>query len=773
MSNSITAQIDRIIEERQRKLPLINTQIDRINEAKSAVERIMALKHSIFNENGELDPNSEYYSLFADSPEMTVSLNQLSSVRFMKEAEVLLEKYDELKKRFSREYVNIAVVGTARQGKSMFLQSISGLDDKCIPAFYADHCTGTGSIICNGDSDSPTAYITFKTESDIIVEVQEYLNRITDGQYRINSLNDIPKLNKEDIEKLKKDTKVGKAKAEILIDTLFNRYVKPFNEWCGLLGREPETVTSENEIMKYVAQFNADKNNTIIERYYKFVAVKQAIINRRFLYQDAGKIRMIDTEGLGVVTTNTESNMMNTINTESDGVVFLMRPAKVQKPEEQEIEIFDRIRDRFEKRQMEKWFSVLVNHTGSSSPYGDNYDFANGYYSYFDENNVLPAVLNAMVDVSDREAVVNNFLEPFLKSLSANLVELDAMYLDDTRAQAERAYAAYDAFCSSLNNIANKRFRSANSDTLWFASQKVEDTINRKLITALYHLIEQKGKNRDKPCYVLKDQIEVIVDDLMGMIPSEEEIEDLCNSYGGTPYAIIYANYLDKIRNRLTKQFIEVDTSLEQLLHEFKVQVAKCILDEDGGSLGGTVVLANEGENPYEALLRYSREKLDPDEYPQLSGAFEFIFEFEFSVRGFLMSKLRTILYPISRANPNLLSHLDFTEGEGKAQSIRYYLMIALDMIQSEMNKKEFKSFFTTPNETIFAVGDEFVDRVCYSEGAMDEWRKLYYENVSRIWGKELAQNAANSEKISQWMSNIEQIQTADRPEYFIIRQEK
>ncbi len=100
-------------------------------------------------------------------------------------------------RRFSRNTINIAVVGTARQGKSKFLQTVSGLDDRCIPAFPGDHCTGAASIIENSDNENVEVELTFKTNQKLLEEAQSYLDQMTGRQIVLSSVDELPSISRE------------------------------------------------------------------------------------------------------------------------------------------------------------------------------------------------------------------------------------------------------------------------------------------------------------------------------------------------------------------------------------------------------------------------------------------------------------------------------------------------------------------------------------------------------------------------------------------------
>jgi len=69
-----------------------------------------------------------------------------------------------LSARFSRQTLNIAVVGRAGQGKSTFLQKLTGLTTAEIPDGGLDHCTGVRSTIYHKPNVETYAEVYFYNE---------------------------------------------------------------------------------------------------------------------------------------------------------------------------------------------------------------------------------------------------------------------------------------------------------------------------------------------------------------------------------------------------------------------------------------------------------------------------------------------------------------------------------------------------------------------------------------------------------------------------------
>ena len=87
------------------------------------------------------------------------------SGQLLEEGSELRDKLLRLTNRLSRDTINIAVIGRARQGKSRLLQSITGLSSDEIPDGSMEFCTGVRSDIIN-DPKADTAYavVHFLTE---------------------------------------------------------------------------------------------------------------------------------------------------------------------------------------------------------------------------------------------------------------------------------------------------------------------------------------------------------------------------------------------------------------------------------------------------------------------------------------------------------------------------------------------------------------------------------------------------------------------------------
>jgi hypothetical protein len=72
-------------------------------------------------------------------------LREIDCSAIQRSIDAELTTLNSLKSRFSRQTLNIGVVGRARQGKSRLLQSLTGLSKAEIPDGDDQHCTGVRS----------------------------------------------------------------------------------------------------------------------------------------------------------------------------------------------------------------------------------------------------------------------------------------------------------------------------------------------------------------------------------------------------------------------------------------------------------------------------------------------------------------------------------------------------------------------------------------------------------------------------------------------------
>ena len=130
--SDITQKIDSIIATRKAKLPAILSAIERLEKTHAVVQEIERIQADLASEGSR-------YKILLDNPEAAAKL-QISLNAFYKAYKEYKQRLLMLKSRFEREHLHISLVGSARQGKSLVIQNISGLDKSIIPSSDGSDC---------------------------------------------------------------------------------------------------------------------------------------------------------------------------------------------------------------------------------------------------------------------------------------------------------------------------------------------------------------------------------------------------------------------------------------------------------------------------------------------------------------------------------------------------------------------------------------------------------------------------------------------------------
>ena len=174
----IQEQIQQIITRRQQRLPAIDGKLETLDRLMEQTQRMETTRDGIFAPDGTVRPDSAFAAMLAKHPDMVWELQALEFGGVKDAAARARKALEAYRARCARQTVNISVVGRARIGKSALLKSISGLNDKVIPAFDSTDCTGAPSVIYNVPGAPLKAHLTFKSREDMRRMAQTYLDKM-------------------------------------------------------------------------------------------------------------------------------------------------------------------------------------------------------------------------------------------------------------------------------------------------------------------------------------------------------------------------------------------------------------------------------------------------------------------------------------------------------------------------------------------------------------------------------------------------------------------
>jgi len=738
--------VQKIIDKRHEKLSAIIEKEKYLDELLTVLDIYEELKIQIVDPDGN-PVEGKFLSLTAQNPEMVLKLNSLSSSECRRKIQTAKEKLAEAQKRFGRDSISIAVVGKARVGKSEFLKSVSNLSNYVIPAFSETDCTGAVSVIKNVPGVSLEASITFKSESEIIAVVQTYLDRIipeSDKRMVVRTLQQIRDLDMDEVNNRKIP---GRADNNLV--PYLEKFVYHYEEWAPCIAQKSIVLHDEKEVQTYVAQNNGRKANDGRINYYKYLAVNTCEISCTFDYQEAGKITLVDTVGFEDNAIGIENELVRVVSDQSDAVVFLLFPldgagggvpAKIS-------DIYNKIQNNCGNKNLDKWLFWLINHAPNHPKTPNPIEFCENALNTLSINS-WSGEMRKIIDVSDQDQVREEFLIPLLDNLLENLDAIDDLYLHEVRGTLEDVRKEFYSFCSVAKKVMQSKLKQSASSYTEMA--RSIDEIFNKISSKLNYLSRKEKEKRDVSCDVLRNLVKAIFQKMKdgSLIPEKEDVLKKLesNSHPVTHYDF----YCNKIRNDITSMFASVDTALEEMVVEVKNNVAHILADNDCGRLGRILSPINDSEKDlYKWLAEFKNTVLESEQFPVLAKAFENLYKFDFSVKGFLTYEVRACLDPLDpelKNPPHLVGDTDIEVAENIMFGLERNLLDVVDDMQDNLTE-----LFKKPYRAFFAVIKEFSDQVIFAENAKYEWNQLYSENYAVVWAEEYKNMAVAAAAFAEW----------------------
>lgn len=769
---AITEQIEEIIKRRKDRLPVIQKKQQEMEKIRSVLAELEYMKDQMIDSEGSIRENGRYSDLLRQNPDMAwklQGLKVLSCQEAVRRTESVLE---ESRKRFSRDYISISVIGEARRGKSALLKSISGLSDFVIPAFESTDCTGAPSIIYNQSGSRLQAKLTFKSRKQMRHMAQVYLDRIISDeqkQIHLSCMEDIKHLDMEEVLK-----RANKGDPDGIYRRYLSKMVEHYEDWAEYAGmEEPKILYEEKEIASFVAQ-----NNGIPagiqgrEDYYKYLVVESCEITCSFPHQDVGKISLIDTVGLGDHTLGILETMLSAVAEKSDAVIFMIMPqngAGGGIPQSVK-EIYSQIVENCRDKKLDKWLFYLINHVERPNKvYAVNTAFCESAIhmlhnaEYFGNENAR--VVNAL----DEDAVRDKFLVPLLEKLTENLDEIDQIYMNQLEECLKKTGMEYHALCTKVQKVLQSDI-SRNAGMIPLINRLTAES-KEKLRAELFGLMNQWLEKRNQPCPVIYNSASDILDRMTqdmrkdSYLPTLDQIYEQLNT--GIQPSTLYTQYANQIRNAISRDFLNVNVQLKHVIDEMKNSVADVLCEK----CGLNVLYAPAEDRPlYEWMEGFSEHILGEDNtYENIKLAVDTLINFEFSVKGFLTYEVRNCLDELDPrlANiPALVSRnnrLKNTAGNIRIQLLQRLCDIA-DVLERVMRELCIK-----PNRALFAEVIEFYDRMVYAEGVDMEWNNFYAEKAGILWRDEIKQIQNVSILCQDWIDMADRMQKLNHNAAFCI----
>ena len=742
---AVRDQIDRIIANRKEKRASLQKRKDHMQDLKNQLKSFSSALVMQTRDIKDEQLRAQYGAVFGGVNTMPVQ----------KKVDQMLRKLDEGIKRFERDYISIATVGKERQGKSQFLQSVGDLDNSIIPAYDATSCTGATSIIWN-DLTVPRgtvkATITFRQPQELLDIVTPYIREI-DPTY----LDDFP-LQFEDVgyinlAQLRVNMEAGNANQATAEKHLTN-IVEHFDEFRDLFGASPLTLTDPDLIKTYVAQNNGkDISDPGVEFYYKYLAVARADIYCPF-FTDTGKVRLVDTVGIGETKFGIEDMMLNTVDKECDAAIVVTRP--ISGIQSTDLDLYNSLRDKFKLRDTSQWLFYLVNHFK-----GQNDNTVEAFHN--DIVKAKWAVADCrIVDASDQTVVRDHFVMPMLQTLLKNMDAIDGAYLSEIDEMEKEVRVELQRFVDQLPTL-----QSVNTNAILGkeAAEKGKQCFNRMandLKRAVYYWSQEK----EKPNTALWNSVQAILNNIDTIIPTPERINELACSSGAITGESIWEMILHYVRNAITDRFIAIDNVLERETLEFKNSLVKTLYHE-------LRQLSVEGDEPASEeecdMVEWLKTMMDGilssnDQYIQIRKGFNFLYRFEFNTRAQLIQEVRRQMYIINPICTEYAKPSYTFPSMDCGNAVHFYLTSRMSVIEDEL-RYHLAKLYRTPNLAFYAAAEEFYDRLAFASdlsgdsmiSMADVWGSFFQEYSSKLW----KEDTERYDVVNQLIGNYHQLQAS------------
>ena len=737
---SISVKIDEIIARRKGTGSFAGQgMVDKVREKKAYYQSLLEAlndyqtKRAVVMKNIQ-EKSGVYYSLTASDPNFEDNITNASAESAINKVHVALRELDSLEKRFDRDTVNISAIGRARQGKSRLLQSITGVGNAIIPADSGTDCTGAKSVVCNEKCET-YAIIRFYTEAELVSNVQKYLDKLQ-YNYSIGSVARIKDIPMTDIESLELSSSLDSYR-----DWL-SKYVNNWSVYTQNLGREIKV--GKDDIRKYVAQYLEDGTKV-----YDYLSVKEVEIHTPFEYEDAGKIMLVDTIGLGDTAIGLEDKMVDTLINDSDAAILLRRPEKLGDGiREEDNALYDMLDKKMAGRDLSKWLFYVLN------TYVENKRNSDEFLVKLNakrEKHALKAAFVKQIDCASKDAVEQELIIPVLQSLSENLISIDNGLMKLANQKLEDVYNEVYELNSKLANLVNNGLlQSIEGGDLF--DVLFEDKLE---LGASLRKLNRKYIDRNKRHEELELAIKDVLKNIKNYLPTEEELEKALFNGGKIEHLdVVYNSYADELRSKIRDEF---DNVCDNIIVQLQEGILTEVIDEfyEAGLMKNIPLMGNVGDNKIEWFKCLTEEKTIEGSF--LRASFDEILNYRLHIEGLMKFKVHCALDCLQEMMvedapegqlPRLRNEVQRMVPTDQAKVILQTLagrvpVFAKDLINS------IAELLIIPNNSFNALIRKVRDRLFYQKEGNRRLKEFYRANCISIWHDEFAQISQQNEASS------------------------
>ncbi|MGB3511045.1 MAG: hypothetical protein WBA93_17795 [Microcoleaceae cyanobacterium] len=675
-----------------------------------------------------------------DDPALRGKLTEIDFLTLHLKIATESEALAKLKVRFSRDTLNIGVVGRARQGKSRLLQSLTGLTTTEIPDGDRQHCTGVRSTIRHNPNVTTYGEVWFHSERSFLDDViAPYYEKLHLGA-KPNTLAEFASSN---LPPLPQDLP-GYAEPGAMYEHL-SRYHTNIDKYVRLLNAPPRRISS-NEIREYVAQDTPDGQRI----FFNYLAVKEVKITCAFPNTEVGQIALVDMPGLGDTGIGDEERLIKTLGQDIDAVLFVRMPSgKGDYWADVDVRLYDMARGAIIDLPLDLWSFMILNKTNTNSANGDNLNNCQDLAGEIDKKhlNLVDCIIANCADVEEANTKI---LDRVLNYLATQIQSLDREYASSCQERMVQLQKVVEAEIEKARLVLVGTASNQNEMGVFLPLyNQFMSNLSVGLMEVLDNFKQQRNEVDED---FFKPQVEAAIQACKENtgIPGLEEVKVRHREKGS--WEIVYAEYLHKIRTYLTRHFSSMDNGLKQVIDGAKSQVTEVLVEQ--GSLGG--LTTTRGSN----FLKVMAENKVSEEQRNLQKAFENLWGFEMSYEVNFHYRIRQHLDDLTPDDTSLRLSSKPTAEE---------VLENLEQLHQETIYKcqeALEDLYAEPKLAVFAAVEEFVDQVLRAEEVKNEWPVFLYEVRSQVWPAHFKPMGEGSDTVREWQKLVERIAHINQLEF-------
>lgn len=783
----ITEQIEGILDKRlgrgpyagHGRLQAIEARIANLESVKERINSLDSLVESIKNQIKA--KHGEYYTMLAADPDALAQMEEVSCENAKKEVKELIDALELLKKRFEREAIRIAFIGRERQGKSTFIKTITGLNDKVIPAYSGNSCTGAVSVIHNvasvkdeqGNDVRVKVVAEYYDTPTFLKMVNEKLGRyFPDGNYSVGRLEQIKSLRQVLPEVLPGNPSTRlTAEYEKFLDAVVDHYI----EYANLIGAGTLRYYDEDEIARHVAQYEEfdhqvpgsflvpkDDGSEVYQlNYYKYVAVKNVDIYTSFEIETTRKLELVDTIGIGGTADSKaiEAEMYRVLREDCDAAIDMFRPDSTPNYPQEQADLLDNILKNLKGRDPEKWVVYVLNKVreGSKKNAASAEVLLNNVVNIIEKKPKKPVAWTKAIDGATFEDVRDELVSPLLALIAGNLDELDQNLIDKTDALCKEAYNECLKLVKAANAVTSAG-SGLSADAMSLFDEKLYKELHKTFGYAMNQL-DQKGyaTKRDRECAELEQAYSNIIDALDVYIPDESVILERFEAGTFMTETQVFEECVEQMRGDILTAFENVNTDvLHPLQEKVKGDLIQVLYNE--GLMKNLPVPADTPSTEWlrEVLDNYITE----DKYPSLYKAIQFILDYQINIEGLVEYNVTRSLYVLDRTHAEFIRYQgEFTEDfEQKASNVWQELCNRLSPTQRRL-REWIRDFTVIPSHSFYSRVHKFHVKVMSDANGREDFRSFYRNNMAMIWASEISAAGKAEKAFGDWTDRVKALQ--------------